>query len=239
MKRTMSPETPASTGAARRRPAFGYLLVSLLAFVLAYPIAGEGFQRSALSEVALVAIFVTGLRAVSRDGKRRLAILLLGIPFVLGGLSLLHLQERWLFICRGVSGSLLLGLLTVLVILEVLRDKPITGDMIIGSICGYLLLGACWSIVYSLLETLSPGSFSLTEQAAGGGVASLRARYSELSYFSYVTLTTLGYGDVAPITPQARTLSWLEAGAGQIYLAVLVARLVGLHIAHSMGRRAS
>ncbi len=123
----------------------------------------------------------------------------------------------------------------------VAKQRDVTADTVFGGICGYLLIGLVWSSIFSIIEHLTPGAFVIDGVAVSGLSEPTPGRrtFPQLTYFSFVTLTTLGYGDVAPITPQARTLSWLEAGAGQIYLAVLVARLVGLHIAHSMGRRAS
>jgi hypothetical protein len=85
-----------------------------------------------------------------------------------------------------------------------------------------------------LVEILQPGSFNLAKGTAMkfGGSETIFA-----VYFSYVTLTTLGYGDITPLSGAARTLAIVEATTGQIYLAVLVARLVGLHVAHSTMRK--
>jgi hypothetical protein len=216
-----------------RRLAFGYLLAALLAYAAAYPLGGRGLARQLIAEVAVTAILVTGLGAVGRGRMSRLMILLFGVPAVVAGFSLIVLEVRWLLLVRSLFGSVFLGVTTALILKEVLRDERVTGDKITGSICGYLLLGSCWSVIYALIEAANPGSFALTLQGAEGTLPPLRELAAELTYFSFVTLTTLGYGDITPISPQARTLAWLEAGSGQIYLTVLVARLVGLHIAHS------
>ena len=96
--------------------------------------------------------------------------------------------------------------------------------MIMGAICVYFLIGLIWADVFFILETLQPGSFQIPPEQVG---------QATLDYFSYVTLTTLGYGDITPISAPARSLSLLEAMMGQLYLAVLIARLVGIHIAQS------
>jgi hypothetical protein len=92
-----------------------------------------------------------------------------------------------------------------------------------------------WAFSYSLLEYLQPGSFSIVREAAVGGIPGLvgSSGFRGVIYFSFTTLTTLGYGDITPLTGIAQNLSVLEAVVGQIYLVVLVARLVGLHIASS------
>jgi len=88
-----------------------------------------------------------------------------------------------------------------------------------------------WAFVYSVLESIHPGSFATGEGQIEGG----RRLYI---YYSFVTITTLGYGDITPTTDLASTFSFLEAVIGQLYLAVLIARLVGVHIAQSMNRKA-
>jgi hypothetical protein len=87
-----------------------------------------------------------------------------------------------------------------------------------------------WTFVFVVVETLHPGSFNLPE---GGEEAT---RY--FLYYSFVTLTTLGYGDITPVTGLARSLSILEAVIGQLYLVVQVAWLVGVHVSQSMVKRA-
>jgi len=114
-------------------------------------------------------------------------------------------------------------------ILRAIFGKRVSGDAIFGAVCGYLLLGIIWSLLYSAAETASPGSFRLPATRGSDAVAA-RPNRGTLGYYSFVTLATVGYGDVTPITPLARTLAWMEAIAGQFYLAVLVAGLVGFQV---------
>ncbi len=111
---------------------------------------------------------------------------------------------------------------------DVLFGGHIDVNRLIGAACIYLLSGALWGIVYFLLSVASPGSF------AGIVGETWSEQLNEFIYYSFVTLTTLGYGDISPVLPVARTLCYLEAVVGQFYLTLLVAALVGLHIA---GRR--
>jgi voltage-gated potassium channel Kch len=107
----------------------------------------------------------------------------------------------------------------------------VTGHRIRGAIVTYLLIGLVFSLAYSLIDALVPGSFavagSATTPVAGGAESDLR-----WVYYSLVTLTTLGYGDITPISELARRLAVLEALIGQLFVAVLIARLVSLEIAH-------
>ena len=97
------------------------------------------------------------------------------------------------------------------------------------SVCAYFLLGLVWSSIFSILEFLQPGSFDIPQ--------SLHTESLSFTYYSYVTLTTLGFGDITPLTAQARSLSILEAITGQMYLATLVARLVAINIVQSMKKQ--
>jgi hypothetical protein len=125
-----------------------------------------------------------------------------------------------------ILGILFVGFTAVIILIHLFQEKEITVDVFSGAICVYFLLGFMWAFAYTLLEVMSPGSFQ-TSQGLGAGL-------SEFVYYSFVTMTTLGYGDITPISSPARSLSLLEAIIGQLYLAVMIARLVGIHIAQSI-----
>ncbi len=136
--------------------------------------------------------------------------------------------------CGHAAGILFLIYVLVLILKHVFEAKKVTTDTICASLCAYLTFGVLYAIVYSFFELLMPGSFS--PGPAGNGESGALVFGGEQTYrvlyFSYVTLTTLGYGDITPLSPVTRMLSVTESILGQIYLAVLVARLVGLHIVH-------
>jgi len=132
-----------------------------------------------------------------------------------------------------------LGFAVALIVRHLFVVDRVDADLICASLCGYLLLGFLWANVYSLVEVADRDSFALAHVEAGGD-GSLRFRGAQTAYavyYSFVTLTTLGYGDVTPLSTPARIFAVLEAVLGQIYLAVLVARLVGLHIAQAANGR--
>ncbi len=109
----------------------------------------------------------------------------------------------------------------------------VSGDAIFGAVCGYLLLGIIWSLLYGAVETASPRSF-VTAPPKGEDVSAVRLDRDDLSYFSFITLATVGYGDVTPTTTLARMLAWTEAITGQFYLAILVAGLVGYKVSQTL-----
>lgn len=106
-------------------------------------------------------------------------------------------------------------------------SESLTLDTIIGTVCGYLFLGLAWAVIFSLIEDFRPGSFEISPSliSVDGLDSSLR---QVLTYFSFVTLTTIGYGDVLPTSPTTRTCAWIEGIMGQFYLAVIVAGLVSM-----------
>lgn len=104
---------------------------------------------------------------------------------------------------------------------DVLNHGQVALPTICGALCVYLFIAAIFGFTYQLLELANPGSFS------GLDKKDLSAQLSELMYFSNVTQTTVGYGDITPVSPAARSLSNVHALLGQLYLVVLVARFVG------------
>lgn len=103
--------------------------------------------------------------------------------------------------------------------------KKVDADTIKGGICVYLLLGITWMGIYRLVYEFDPYAFSVQFGATW-----------EFMYFSFTTLTTLGYGDITPVSSFAMMLTNLEAMAGQLFLAIFVARLVGLHIVNNQNK---
>lgn len=116
---------------------------------------------------------------------------------------------------------------TVIIIEHVLKAKKVDLDILVGSVCAFILLGLTWALIYSTLHYFSPAAF--ISSSTGKAIHS-----DDLFYFSFTTITTLGYGDILPNIPIAKTLSTLEAIIGWFYMAILVAHLVSLHIMHSL-----
>jgi hypothetical protein len=207
---------------------FLFLLITIgLMFVLR-PFL-EGFIRiSYLMDIFFTAIFLSAVYAVSQ--KRGVFIVTLFI-------ALLTIASLWINDFTGISaygmvgnilGTVFMSFTAIMILSYMFREDEVTGDMIMGAICVYFLFGLIWAFVFSILETTQPGSFQMPGEIADKKV---------FNYYSYVTLTTLGYGDITPISAPARSLALLEAVMGQLYLAVLVARLVGLHISQSMTKK--
>lgn len=215
------------------RITIGYqgLLVSLVLMLLLAPIAEpQGPLRFATSFV-FACLLVFSVWTVSHKVRATvLASALALIVFV--GSNLIDWFE--LGPVFGIPVLLVacafFAFVTSLVLQDVFLSVTVTAKTIMGAICAYILLGMLWGYLYSLVEAIQPGSFSTDVQDTG-----LIGRFV---YFSMVTLTTLGYGDITPVSAAARGLAVVEATLGQVYLTVLVARLVGIHLTQN-GRQGS
>lgn len=195
-------------------------LLVVVVFVLpAFNLAGvlSGFAR----DIALSALLVAG--ALTLPGQRWLRRLV--PPF-----AVLALLMRWIALIgvstdmmawRDLSLLVTLGLFAVVVAGQVYRTGPVTHHRIFGAVSVYLLLGLVWASAYELLYHLRPAAF------AGNFDAAVTQTWI---YYSFVTLTTTGYGDIAPVHPLARSLAIAEALTGQLYLAITLARLVALYV---------
>ena len=122
------------------------------------------------------------------------------------------------------------------ILVHILRVERVSLDAVFGAASVYLLLGLAWGRAFAIVESVVPGSF---EVAAGAGRAAepVSQSISALMYCSFITLTTVGYGDVTPLSPPARALAMLEGLTGQLFIAILVARMVGLHLATELRDR--
>lgn len=194
-------------------------LLLVVAFVLT-PLVPPGSGRSPVVAVVYALLLVSGVLALTESRLARLLLIPVAVVTLAVDLAswVLPVADTWV-----LATSLLSLLLLLIVVLgQTLRSGPITPHRIQGAVAAYLLLGVIWAHAYSLIALLRPGAFSGPVDPAGGPGAWL--------YFSFVTLTTVGYGDVLPVHPMARSLTMLEAVVGPLYLAILVARLVSLAV---------
>jgi ion channel len=141
---------------------------------------------------------------------------------------------HWLVIISHGSLVILIGFFAVAILGYVLHSGKVTADKIYAAICVYLLFGYAWAFAYSVIEEVQPGSFTTMTSIGAHDIVN---RVMQMRYFSFVTLATVGYGDIVPHTQLARTMALLEAMLGQFYLVALIGRLVGLHIVHGSSDR--
>jgi Ion channel len=205
------------------------LLGTLLLFLVVQPVSFGLSTPPQLSDAFLMLVTVALLLSFCADRNRRRVAIAFGVPIgllSLGGHLLADQPKEAAVMVGHCLAVVFYSWAAALIIASLFRRQPLSLDSVFGAICGYLLLGMAWGVLYSMLDTLWPGSFEvgdrLAEQVQANG-----SRIHLFTYYSFITLTTVGYGDVAPLSTPARTCAWLEALTGQFYLAVLVAGLVG------------
>lgn len=205
---------------------FFYLMGALLFLLMAVPLTHDFDILNPAMDKALFfsVLMVVGARSL-KGGGRFFAV---GMVFAAIGVALNILAVGQGSIVFQYSSVLALVAFLLVAISyttrQVVFGTELNTNRLVGVICVYLLLGVIWALAYSLVELAAPGSLTGVEPDAEGGWG------SNWIYFSFVTLTTLGYGDITPVSATARSLAYLQAIAGQFYIAVLVAGLVSAYI---------
>ncbi len=207
------------------------LVLLCLAIFVALPLEALRLVSPTVAGGVLTLLLVSGVIAMTGRGRATAVVGVVALSsFVARWITLIH-PGPVVAIWDLALAILAISLLTGFVLRHVFREGPITADRIRGSILAYLLLGILWGLAYQLIDLCVPGAFRFPETHVSGP-----GRLNQsLVYFSYVTLTTVGYGDITPLYPVARTLAAAEALVGQLYPAILIGRLVSLQIASRSG----
>ncbi len=216
---------------------FTTLFVCLLVAIIARPLLDYTPVGHLIFALSMIAFFVVAIRILCRTGRQRWSAIVLGFIWLSARIPehFLENPSKYAEVVGRIGEIGFLGLIVTLLVAAVLQKQTVTLDNILGAFTGYLLMAVIWGVAYSLTELSQPGSFLMNTglQAEWKSVAE---RDWLLTYFSCCTLMTVGYGDVTPVHAAARTLAVLEAMAGQLYLAVLVAVLVGIQVAQRVIR---
>jgi len=215
-----------------------FLVVSCLLIVL-FPFTQEHlYIPTFIVEILYNTFIVIAIYLISQ----RKQIVAVSVLISLMAITLIG-SDKWLhsrpILLTGlVIEIILFWLATVLIIRHVMRYKKVTEDKIYGAISAYLLIGISWALIYTCVEIYDPQSFQFNSGflIQNRMISTHRFYFSQFLYFSFVTISTLGYGDIVPLSPLARLCASLECVVGQLYVAVLIARLVGIHISHTSGK---
>jgi hypothetical protein len=210
------------------------LLISLLAFIGLYPVLLGGIAGRLAGGCVFAVILVCGIATASRSRSHRA----IGVALAIFALSL---QFVWLWtdnrLFEAIDAAIfaIFFLYTALMMFRhVLSFGPVYADRVHAALSVYILLAIAWAFVYGLIEISLPGAFSLAATSADGSTRPQGAYLlADMIHFSIATLTSTGYGDIAPIAPLARSMCQLEQLIGVFYIAVLISRLVGLYASNN------
>ena len=213
-------------------PKFGFAL--LLFCLIASLLVPAYFENQIMGGVALRAmlslILLASLYLIAYRLRELLIGIVLAVPTLLVNWWSGLLSHPWSVYTASVFYIVFLCYISFFIIRFIFETEHISLDMIFAAICLYMYIGLIWTFIYQVTEASHPGSFRFPTELPGDPESLAHSLRSNLSYFSYVTLSTLGYGDVTPLTRFARAWAILETLTGQFYLAFVVARLVGLFI---------
>jgi hypothetical protein len=194
------------------------LVAAILAYVLLYPFFVGGGLDLAVFTVLISIVLIAATYAVAKDRRVVLVCLAMLLPSILlMGLNLAYQEDTIAIIARALWFTLLAFVAFVL-LRDIIRTKsPLPKELLWSAVALYLLFGVIWAILYSVIEINVPGSF------IHGVLIGHPVGDADFIYYSFVTLATLGYGEILPVTAQARSLVILEIITGVLYLAILIA----------------
>lgn len=217
-------------------------MIALTLLIVGETVRPDSTDGGWISDLLLSIVIMASTYDVLIRHRRFLLVFVAAIPAILMIWFIRYLDEfregetavAW-YLTRNLLMIIFLAYIIYLIGRDVFRAKQVTTDQILGGISVYLLLGLSWAIAYFSVVLVAPDAIAFAtslDELPG-------RRLAVLIYYSFVTLTTLGFGDILPISNLARTLTWAEAVTGQLYIAVTMAKLVGLRLVHLTESRES
>ena len=225
------------------------LLVAIIAAFAVRPLIGDTGAGSALFGIALVVVLLVALyninvddlvgerdRLMAQNRRRRILGWTLATAAASERIAIIFVHSRTFNIAGSICWLLFIVFVTFSELRSVLKQREITGETICMAVSVYLLMGVSWAFLYAVMYQRYPASFGGLAAVQPGQLIEVQHIFPILGYFSLTTLSTIGFGDITPVTLQARYAAVAEAIAGQFYLAILVARLVGIQMTQSAGQ---
>jgi hypothetical protein len=215
-------------------PKFSFItfLIALLAMLVLAPVLNELEPVNDIIRVFITAFLAISVYMLSHRPKQCIISIILAIPTLVLNWSSVMLHNVVLQNAALLSNILFFGYISWIILVSLFRAREVNLNIIFAAISLYFLIGLEWGYLFAIVELNNSGSLMTSVLALKHDLALSNIDDNLLNYiyFSLVTLTTLGYGDIIPVSPLARSLASIEAVMGQMYLTVLVARLVGVYI---------
>jgi hypothetical protein len=228
---------------------FSVLLAALVAGLAIRPFFETYETASAIFSIFLGAtllgsLFALGLQKSDKDSPASawraspvfITACIFGVLGMIGRELALRHPNHLLILFITTCWVAFLVIVGVAILRMAVRTKRVTFDTISAALCVYMLMGLAWAFIFSNIYIFDTHSFSFPPHEAMGQTPAelFHHTVSSFMYYSYVTLASIGYGDITPVSPPARALSALEGISGQLYVAILVASLVGIRISQAM-----
>lgn len=202
---------------------FNFMSSIIVLLILSAILQGHKYGYLVLNTASTI-VFILGIYAAGRNTRNVIILIILGLPWFL---------SEWIFTksSETIFTSVLFFLFITGTIMDhILHSEDVSTDTLYGAVCVYLLLGLLWASIYGFLEYVQPGIIFVKNNS--DVIDQLTT--NDIIYYSYTTLTTLGYGDITSLTAEGRIISVLEAIVGQLFIAFLVARLIAIYTAKAL-----
>jgi hypothetical protein len=231
------PTEPAPDGARRVRKTMlrsglfrfsvARFLGTLVLLLVTVPFV-QAFKHGMVVDTALATVVLCmGVLAVGASRRTLIVAVILVLPAVLGNLAIHVWPERYPLEAVFAARLLFLGYIVERLFIFILRAPRVNSEVLCAGVSIYLLLGVLWAVAYRIVAHATPDAFSFSVPAA----ASHDMTPFNALYYSFMTLTTVGYGDITPVSAVARMLAITEAMSGTLFVGILIARLVALYSA--------
>ena len=220
--------------AYRERP-YRNIFIAMMFVFLVDALAPNAFARGRFTDLMLAAVLVAALVETVRSRHNAVWALILGLPAIALRVFAAFTEDSTRVNVVIVSlTTVFIGFLIWNLLHDLNKGDRSTGERVFGALCAYVFIGLFFALIYTHMEFRQPGTFATSQAIFAEDALQESNLFPIFTYFSFVTLTTLGYGDISPIAEHARTLAWFEALLGQLYLAVMVAGFVAVHISENM-----
>jgi hypothetical protein len=223
------PKPPVSTYRLSRVGNFRFsaaqFLVALVFLFIAFPFLELFKNGDSLEALLMTLVLGSGVLAVGRRPRILVVAVLLALPALVARWIKIFWDDAVPVEAYLIPALLFIGFVMLQFLFFILRAPRVNSEVLCAGVAGYLLLGIIWMFAYILVARVHPGSFSYN---VGPPPEHSLASFDAF-YFSFITLSTVGYGDITPVTHIARTLAMTEAMTGTVYMAVLISRLVALY----------
>lgn len=215
---------------------YGLLLLALILTYVLGPLLSEYRFGLWIADFIAILVVLAAISAVTNQRRHAYSLAILSLAAAIPQALDPHVESSLTGVLANLASMIFLIYLVVIILRDIFLTTQVSMDTLVGSVCGYLLLSAVFAAAYSTLVLLQPDSFIVDERLTldPSKLHFQGAHFDVLLYFSVITLTTVGFGDIIPATTFARELVSAEAIMGQIYITMIVARLVGMHLTASL-----
>jgi hypothetical protein len=200
-----------------------FVLIAIVLLSVGYPFSEQGTAAAIVFVFLYLGLLGSGIYLVSANRFLLIFSILHTVVISISGLATILMDfgtPPWVRLTWGMSLIAYQSLIIAILVIFIIESKLVTIEVLFAAIAIYFMLAATFAMVYGAMEVVSPGSFISSSGA--------EMTWQRLAYFSYVTITTLGYGDIVPIAPAAQSVSAMEASIGTLYIAILIGRFVSL-----------